>query len=255
MTPAQKLERFSNRSDYYARSRPGYPDAIIDMLRAEAGWDEDSVVADIGAGTGLSSELFLRHGGHVFAVEPNADMRAASVRLQAAYPKLTVLSGTAESTSLPDASVDFIAAATAFHWFQPELSHAEFARILRPGGQVILMWNERRSDSSAFLKAYEEMLQNFSADYKQNWGSERKSLVHNMDSFFQGPFETRRFENPQQLDYDGLHARLLSASYAPLPGEPGYHAIAARLREIFDQHQEEGRIAFEYETVVFFGGL
>lgn len=246
--------RFTNRSEYYARSRPGYPDAVIELLRGEAGWTRHASIADVGAGTGISSELFLRHGNQVFAIEPNGEMRAITESLRARYPALQVIDGTAEATGLPAASVDFVTAATAFHWFDADLTRAEFRRILRPEGRVVLLWNERRSESP-FLRSYEDMLQRFGTDYRQRWGSERKSVLHSVDRFFAGPFETRRFENLQHLDFEGLRARLLSASYAPLPDEPNHKEMMADLRQIFDEFQSDGLIIFEYETVVYWGRL
>jgi SAM-dependent methyltransferase len=107
----------------------------------------------LGAGTGLSSELFLRHGNRVWAVEPNAEMRAAAVDFCAQYPKLEVVAGTAESTTLPAACADFVAAATAFHWFDADACRPEFRRILKPHGPVVLMWNKRHSEASPFMQA------------------------------------------------------------------------------------------------------
>ena len=252
---SDQLDRFSNRAEYYARSRPGYPVAVITLLHKEAVWRPDSVIADIGAGTGISSELFLRHGNCVFAVEPNADMRASAESLRVRYPFFRLMEGTAEVTGLAARSVDIVTAATAFHWFDPAKTRVEFARILKPGGHVVLLWNERHSEASPFLQAYEEMLQRFGTDYKQRWGSERKSVGTKVDEFFQGPFETRRFNNPQHLDFDSLHARVLSASYAPLPGQPNYAEMMTAMREIFDHEQHDGKVTFEYETIVYFGQL
>lgn len=255
MTPAQKLERFTNRAEYYARSRPGYADRVIDILREAAGWTPDATIADIGAGTGISSELFLRHGNSVIAIEPNVEMRTSAGALLATYPHFVVLDGRAEATGLPDASMDYVVAATAFHWFDPTQTRKEWARILKPGGYVILMWNERRSQTSPFLRAYDEMLREFSPDYKQNWSTERKSVVHHMAAFYDGPHEERRFENPQMLDWDHLHDRVLSSSYAPLPGDTNYAPMIARLRELFDAFQSDGNVVIEYETALFWGHL
>src|SRR5437764_1020077 len=125
-------QRFSTRVDNYVKYRPGYPPAIVGLLEAECGLTPESVVADIGAGTGLLAELWLRHGNPVCGVEPNREMREAGARLLAAYPAFTSVDGTAEATTLPDQSVDFVTAGQAFHWFEPVAARREFARILRP---------------------------------------------------------------------------------------------------------------------------
>src|SRR5258705_12626233 len=93
-------QRFSSRVDNYVRFRPGYPDELIDSLRTENGLTEQAVIADVGSGTGKLTELFLRHGNSVFAVEPNQEMREAGERLLAHFPGFTSIHGTAEATTL-----------------------------------------------------------------------------------------------------------------------------------------------------------
>lgn len=139
-------QRFSSRVENYEKYRPSYPAAVIDTLRGECGLSSRSTIADIGSGTGLFSRLFLDFGCRVFGVEPNPDMRAAGERVLSAYPRFTSLDGSAEATGLAVGSVDFAAAGQAFHWFDPPRARDEFARILRPGGWVVLAWNERRLD-------------------------------------------------------------------------------------------------------------
>src|SRR6266446_9260655 len=108
-------ERFSNRVENYIRYRPGYPKEIIELLKAECGLFPQSVVADAGSGTGLLAKLFLENGNLVFGIEPNREMRAAGERLLQAYPRFTSIAGTAEATTLPGQSVDFVTAGQAFH--------------------------------------------------------------------------------------------------------------------------------------------
>ena len=247
------LARFSNRADYYALYRPGYPDAIIDLLRNEAGWTPGAAVADIGAGTGISSELFLRHGNQVWAVEPNAEMRAVAQKLCGTYP-LQVIDGTAENTTLAAASVDFVVAATAFHWFDAASCRTEFRRILKPGGVAVVLWNERRSTKSPLLEAYEDLLERFGTDYKSKWGKDRGDLGGSVKALFDpAPLHASRFDNAQHLDFDGLRGRLLSSSYTPLPGEPKHDGMMAELRVLFDRFQQAGTVTIAYETTVYWG--
>src|SRR5262249_3756925 len=110
-------QRFTGRAKNYARFRPGYADAVVDLLRGEAEWSPNAAVADIGAGRGISSELFLRHGNRVGAVDPNAEMRAAAELLRSRYPDLAILAASAENPTFPAECADFVVAATAFHWF------------------------------------------------------------------------------------------------------------------------------------------
>lgn len=247
-------QRFSTRVDNYLRYRPSYPPQVLDLLREECGLAIDSVVADVGSGTGLLTELFLRNGNTVFAVEPNREMREAAERLLAHYERFHSVDGTAEATGLPDRSVQFVTVGQAFHWFHQDRARTEFARILKLGGWAVLLWNNRRTDSSPFLREYEQLLR----DHTPEYGSvtHRRLGGGDLARFFgPGGYRTATFPNHQLFDFDGLKGRLLSSSYAPEPGQPGHDAMLARLREIFDAHQQDGKVTFEYDTQVFFGRL
>src|SRR5437660_4475378 len=160
-------ERFSNRVENYLRYRPRYPKEIVQLIETECGLRSESSIADIGSGTGILAELFLRNGNHVFGIEPNREMREAGERLLAIYTRFTSVAGTAEATTLPDQSIDLITAGQAFHWFDRDSCRKEFMRILRPGGWVVLVWNDRRIDSTPFLAAYEQLLVTYGTDYQQ----------------------------------------------------------------------------------------
>ncbi|HEX8686675.1 MAG TPA: class I SAM-dependent methyltransferase, partial [Pyrinomonadaceae bacterium] len=159
--------RFSSRVADYVKYRPGYPAEVLRLLEAECGLTAESVVADVGSGTGLLSELFLKNGNRVYGVEPNAEMREAGERLLAAYANFVSVDGRAEATTLEDGSVDFVTAGQAFHWFDPAGARREFARILRPGGWVVLAWNDRRTAGTPFLEGYERLLLEYGTDYRE----------------------------------------------------------------------------------------
>ncbi len=114
------VERFSNRVENYVKYRPGYPREVLDLFRDEMNLTENSVIADIGSGTGISAKLFLENGNEVFGVEPNAAMRGAAEEFLREFPKFKSVDGTAENTNLPDNSVDLVVAAQAFHWFDKD---------------------------------------------------------------------------------------------------------------------------------------
>jgi len=247
-------ERFTNRVDHYVKYRPSYPRAVLDLLETECGLTSASVVADVGSGTGILSELFLNNGNHVFGIEPNKEMRAAGERRLGRHPRFTSVAGTAEATALDDASVDFVTAGQAFHWFDPERARAEFARILEPGGWVVLVWNWRRKDETPFLAAYERLLKAYRTDRGE---AEIWRRGDEMAATFFGPgsFEKATFDNVQVLDLDGLEGRLLSISYVPAQGEPGSEAMLQETERIFDEHQRGGRVRIEYDTKVYYGRL
>ena len=243
--------RFSDRVQDYMRSRPGYPVEILDVLRRDAGLGPESVVADIGSGTGIFTALILPRAAKVFAVEPNPDMRGAAERLLAEFAGFQSVAATAQNTTLPDRSVDLIVAAQAFHWFNTPETRAEFSHILKPGGKIVLIWNERKLDATPFLRDFEALLLRFGTDY----GRVRHENIDlpAMDAFFRGPYAAHFFANEQRFDFDGLKSRLLSASYAPGPRHPEFEPMLDRLRDIFDTHEKDGRVTMEYRTAVYIG--
>ncbi|HEV2763131.1 MAG TPA: class I SAM-dependent methyltransferase [Pyrinomonadaceae bacterium] len=246
-------ERFSTRVENYIKYRPTYPPAVVELLEAECGLTESSVVADIGSGTGILAEMFLRRGYGVYGVEPNREMREAGERLLAGYERFTSVAATAEETTLADACVDLITAGQAFHWFDPARARREFARVLRPGGWTAVVWNVRLTDSTPFLVAYEQLLVDFGTDYKDVGQPFDADAVR--DFYAPGGFEHSNFHHQQIFDFEALRGRLLSASYVPEPSHPKHRPMLARLREIFDAHQRGGDVAFDYETRVFYGRL
>ena len=253
MPIADPTQRFSSRVDNYVRYRPGYPEAVLESLRQECGLTKSETIADIGSGTGLLSKIFLENGNPVIGVEPNAEMRRAGEQFLRNYANFTSVAGTAEATTLPDHSVDFVSAGQAAHWFNLEKARREFLRILRPGGWTALIWNERKTDSTPFLAAYENLLLTYGTDY-QEIRHERTSAE--IDNFFApAAFQSSTFPYQQLFDYEALEGRLLSSSYTPQAGDPKHAPMLQELRRIFDQHQSAGRVAFEYDTRSFYGRL
>lgn len=223
------------------------------MLQAECGLTPDSVIADIGSGTGFLSRLFLENGNRVLGVEPNREMREAGEQFLAKYPSFTSVEGTAEVTTLPSHMIDMVTAGQAAHWFDPPRARAEFVRILKSGGWTVLVWNERRTDSTPFLRDYEQLLLTYGTDYE---AVRHERTTDNLGTFFAPTgFQVRTLEKVQEFDYAGVEGRLLSSSYAPMAGDPSHPAMLQELRKIFDRHQVGGRVRMEYTTRVFFGQL
>jgi len=247
-------QRFSDRVANYVRYRPDYPSELIDALRERAGLNATSTIADVGSGTGIFTALLLPHAAKVFAIEPNEPMRACAESTWGGDPRFHSVNAPAEATTLPDASVDLITAAQAFHWFDPTAARREFARILKRGGHVALVWNERLTDTTPFLRDYESLLKTAATDYNQvnHMNIDRATLA----AFYGlSSFETCTFANSQQFDRDGLIGRALSSSYVPNAGHPGHDAFIAGLNRIFDRHAVNGLVHFEYETKLYFGRL
>jgi SAM-dependent methyltransferase len=247
-------QRFTTRVENYVKYRPGYPRAILDLLRRECGLTPASVVADIGSGTGLSTKLFLANGNRVYGVEPNPEMREAGEKLLAQYPRFVSVAAPAEATTLDAGSADFVVAGQAFHWFDREQARAEFARILKPAGWAVLMWNERRVSDTLFLRNYERLLKTFSTDYAEV--DHRRMDAAVLGAFFgKTGYRVARFNNKQRFDFDGVRGRLLSSSYAPEPGHPNYEPMLAELGRIFDAYNRDGLVTLVYDTNVYYGHL
>ncbi|MCY9528912.1 class I SAM-dependent methyltransferase [Paenibacillus alvei] len=245
-------ERFSTRVDAYVKYRPSYPAEAVSYLYDTVGFQAGDEIADIGAGTGKFSKLLLAQGSRVVAVEPNEPMREAAVQELGGIANYRAADGAAEETGLPDHSVDHIVCAQAFHWFDRAAARAEFHRILKPGGKVVLIWNSRLQQGTSFLEEYEQLLQRYGTDYEK---VQHKNISEEALSAFFAPNQmtVARYTMSQLLNEEELAGRLLSSSYAPEPGHPNYEPMKAELARIFERNQQNGVVSFDYETEIFWG--
>jgi len=246
-------QRFANRVENYLRFRPRYPREIVDLLKTDCGLSPTSVVADVGSGTGFLAELFLANGNLVYGIEPNREMREAGERLLQRFPRFKSMAGLAEETGLPGHSVDFVTAGQAFHWFDRAKCREEFKRILRPGGWVVLVWNDRRTDTTPFLREYEQLLHTYATDYAQVDHKRIDAAV--LREFFGTEPARKEFPNHQQGDFAFLKGRLLSSSYVPAAGQPRHADMLEGLKELFDKHQMDDQVTLEQDTLVYFGRI
>lgn len=253
MSVTNPTRRFSSRVDNYVRFRPGYPTEVFALLKRECGLTPDSVIADIASGTGIFTQMFAENGNRVFGVEPNDEMRRAGEKFLRSYSRFTSVAGSAEATTLPDRSVDMVTAAQAAHWFDRGKARQEFMRILKPGGWTVLLWNERRTDSTPFLREYEQLLLTYGTDYQEVRHERTTSEI--ADFFAPSPFRSCALEMRQEVDYEGLEGRLLSSSYTPMPDHANYEPMLRELRRIFDAHRVSGSVSLEYNTLVYFGQI
>jgi ubiquinone/menaquinone biosynthesis C-methylase UbiE len=228
---------------------------VLDLFQREMGLRPACVVADIGSGTGIFSEMLLKNGNTVFCVEPNADMRAAAERMLSRHSGFRSVEGTGENTGLPDASVDLVTCAQAFHWFDKPRAAAEFKRICKPGGAVAILWNDRRTTASPFLMEYDGLLMRYGTDYAKVAHEKSPMAAAEISVVFCVPFTHASFPNQQHFDREGLHGRVASASYTPQAGEAGYAELFAELDALFDRHARDGRVTFEYATEVYYARI
>jgi SAM-dependent methyltransferase len=247
--PVSSSDRFLGRVESYARYRPGYPSAAIDLLAARCGLKAGAAAVDLGSGTGILAALLLQRGARVFGIEPNQEMRA--------YADLTLggefhsESGTAENTHMPDGFFDLLVAGQSFHWFDPQKTRVEALRILKPGASAALLWNERPKGLVPFLEDYEALLRRYAPEYEAV--ARLRANDDGIRQFFGRQPEVAAFPNEQRFDFEGLAGRVMSASYAPMAGRPEHAPLMAGLREVFDRHEREGRVLFPYRTLVYFG--
>jgi SAM-dependent methyltransferase len=255
MTTQESSARFNGRVENYLRYRPRYPQDIIPFLQREIGLAEDWRVADVGSGTGFLAERFVEFGCDVTGVEPNAAMRGAGDDYLCGRQNFRSVDATAESTGLPKASFDLVTAGQAFHWFEPKRTRKEFRRILQPPGWIVLVWNSRPVTQSPVAGEYESILEELHHDYRQV--AEKNTRPETMDGFLgnSATLAHVRFPNPQSYTWEQLRGRALSSSYAPLPSDRRHEWFVNALRALYDLRQEDGALAFMYETNLYWGKL
>jgi SAM-dependent methyltransferase len=251
---SRPTERFTERVEAYARYRPSYPPEALRAIREGLSVEPPAVAADLGAGTGIFSALLLAEGFGVIAVEPNLAMREAAVGALAGHARFSALPGAAEATGLADASVDFVTAAQAFHWFDAPRARAEMRRITRPPHPVALLWNKRSVEATPFLRAYEALLLRASDDYARvRHENVRRAML---DAFFAPSGHTYlTFPVAQALGEEAFLGRTLSASYVPGKGHPRHDETVRSLRALFAEHEAQGTVELVYDTEVYLGRL
>lgn len=247
----EPIERFTNRVENYVKYRPSYPSEILRFFSDNLGLTTNSIVADIGSGTGISAKIFLENGNIVYGVEPNAAMRGAAENFLAEFWNFKSIEGTSENTTLPDKSVDFVIAAQAFHWFDAEKARKEFDRILKLNGYVALIWNERKLDANDFLRDYENFLLEFEVDYRRV--RHENISAEDLKGYFPNGLKTVVFQNSQDFDFAGLRGRTLSSSYMPNATDKKFPAMEEKLKQLFTKHAESGKISLQYDTRIYYG--
>jgi SAM-dependent methyltransferase len=231
--------RFGSRAPAYAAFRPSFPAEAVDTALEGLGDPRALVIADVGAGTGISARLFADRGAAVIAVEPNAQMRAAA----APHPRVTWRDGTAEHTGLADASVDAVVACQAFHWFATLEAMSEFRRIARR--RTALLQYER-DEGDAFTKAYSDIVRAHATDDTETW---RAQGLEVFTRFPQASVTRSVFSSRQQLDRAGLLGRAASSSYLPASG-PDAERLRADLTALFERFQRDGVVELAMVTFV-----
>jgi len=252
--PQDSTQHFSSRVENYIKYRPSYPTTVIEILTERCGLTPTAHIADIGSGTGILTELWLKQGNPVFGVEPNREMRQAGERLLAAYPHFTSVNGTAEATTLPSQSIDFVSAGQTFHWFDVAKARQEFGRVLKPGGWAVLIWNVRQNQASPFMIAYNQLIYAFAIDMTVS--QEQRIDEHVLATFYRpSAYQLITCPNQQRFDFAGMLGRLLSSSYMPNVDHIDYAPMLAQAKALFAQHETNGQVVIEYATRIYYGQI
>lgn len=246
--------RFTGRVEEYARYRRAYPaEQMLGWLRAECGLLPEWRVADVAAGTGMLTEVFLRNGNRVTAVEPNAEMRAACSALQERWPELRLVEGTAERTGLEAGAAEMVTAGRAFHWFEPEAAAAEFRRVVVPGGWVVLVASGRKTEDSERSREFEAMLVEYGTD--REYSARRRMRETGPRVFLErlsGGAAPKRviFEEDRRVSLEELRGMVQSVSCAPLQGDVRYAGMQGALEAFFARWSEGGSLPWTETCVV-----
>ena len=246
--------KFNGMGEIYAKYRPTYAKSFIEYLYTDIGFNKDSIIADVGSGTGILTKQLLNMGSTVYAIEPNDDMRAIAENNLSSYNNFVSVNSSAESMLLDDNSIDFITVAQAFHWFDKVKFKEECKRVLRSGGMVILVWNSRVYDDDLVMDCdniHNKYCPNFKGFEGGMRGAEEEGAY---DSFFSGDYDKKVYHNDQPpCDLNGFIGRNLSASYALKEDDDNYPAYVDELITCFNKHAVDGKLVMPQVTKSYIG--
>jgi len=252
--------KFDGKGENYSKYRPSYPKEFIDYINSIDGLDENSIIADIGSGTGILSKQLLDIGKCVITVEPNADMRGIAESILGDYKNFTSINATAENTTLSDHSVDLITVAQAFHWFDRDKFKEECKRILKPDGKVVLVWNTRVPANES-MEDYERIIRKYCPDFEGFSGRKCSSLYkeaglegeNDFEIFFDNGYEEKSFQNDLINSLERFIGGALSASYAPNENDENYTAFVTDLKTCFNKHAVNESMLMPFVTRSYLG--
>ena len=229
----------------YVKYRQGYPDTLVPLIEKKAELTTGSVIADVGCGTGLLAEAFLKNGYAVQGVEPNQEMRESAEQRLRGFSRFRSVAGSAEATGLEPRSIDLVTVGRAFHWFDTARALAEFSRILKPDGWCVIVWNRRKA--SPFMNAYDSFLQTYCDDYRQMRSArdQQRKLLEDLG------FCLATLAHGETCTLEQLRGRILSLSVTPDPENPKFEPMLQSIEGLFREHEVQGHVRFEYDTLVY----
>ena len=247
------LKKFSGRADDYVAGRPAYAEEFVRWLALEQGFSEETIVADIGSGTGKFAKQLLKMGCFVYGIEPNDDMRKKAEENFLKGENFCSVKGTANKTTLKEHAVDVVTSAQAFHWFDVTAFQKECRRILKPDGRVYLIWNVRdmgeklNQETFAIYRTFCPRFQGFSGGMKKD--DER------IQTFFEGHYQYRSFDHPLSYTEETFIRRSLSGSYSLKEGDVGFEEYLEALKNLYRKYNRDGILTMGNHTAVYYGRL
>ncbi|HEX2997703.1 MAG TPA: class I SAM-dependent methyltransferase [Anaerolineales bacterium] len=242
---------YSAKAEKYARYRWDYAPQAIKAIVEITQMSGKSMLADLGAGTGILTRHFVNKAQKVYAIEPNLEQRQILERQLRSFPSVSALDASAEDTTLPDGSVDIITVAQAIHWFDPEPARKEMLRILKRGGWLALIRNYGTSSKEKGEALGSLMTEEYGADFTVV--TERPKEVPSRFYFGNDHFQTFTFQFQFEQTWEHFMGSLTSASFMPDEGHPLFEKLAAKAREIFSQYSQDGYWLVEGETELIIG--
>lgn len=245
----EQLNKFTGKANDYEKGRPSYAEDLMQFLDKYY-ISKESIIADIGSGTGKFTKQLLELGCHVYGVEPNDDMRKEAETSLSNFSRFHSVKGTASDANLPSASIDFVTVAQAFHWFDSKKFRNECMRILKPNGRVFLIWNVRDMDSPINQKIF-SLNQKFCPNFK-GFSEGIHSNTSIIKDFFNEKYEKRIFPHPLCFTEETFLSRSLSSSYALTKKDSNYEKYVDALRNLYLTYEKDNCLVIPNNTVVYF---
>jgi SAM-dependent methyltransferase len=226
-------ESFDDVAEEYERGRPAWPEAALDVVDVPARAD----VLDLAAGTGKLTRLLVRRFRRVVAVEPLPAMRRLLGRI---VPQADVLAGTAEAIPLLDGGIDAVYCGEAFHWFDWPRALDEIARVLRPRGVLVLLWNRPVEGAEGHSSYWPEEVRELLASHVVEHGRRYAATPGWRESFAGSQFEAPRYDvvpNDHVADRETMLARIASWSVFAAKAREERERLLAEIRSrLRDEH-------------------
>jgi len=234
----KNINKFSDKADNYAKYRQGYSEDILEYF-SEYGFSSNSIVADVGSGTGKLTKIFLENGNTVYAIKPNDNMRNIADSLLNGFKNYISINGSAENSTLQNGIIDFVVVGQAFHWFDAPKALIEFKKILKKNGVLSIIWYHRKTDTP-FWKGYENILKDNIPEYK---GSNYRNFTDEiMEKYFSGDYKKVEKIYSRELDFVELLGSFSSSSYTPKEDTIEYRNLSKLLNGIFIKYMKNNKI-------------